>query len=286
MAKKITLTVQETDIAILSDKDQDFFSLTDIAKRINIDNPSAVVMNWMRNKDTIEFLGTWEILHNPNFNPLEFEGVKNEAGTNRFVLSPSKWIDRTDALGITTKAGRYGGGTFAHRDIALEFCSWVSPVFKLYLIKEFQRLKDIEAEQAKETLAWNVKRTLAKVNYLIHTDAVKEHLVPPRVYNTKAESIYFASEADLLNMALFGLSAKQWREANPEQKGNMRDYASAEQLLVLANLENLNAEFIRQGLSQNDRLIRLNEIAIHQIGLLLNVPGMKRLTEGGHEKGG
>jgi KilA-N domain len=286
MAKKITLTVQETDIAILSDKDQDFFSLTDIAKRINIDNPSAVVMNWMRNKDTIEFLGTWEILHNPNFNPLEFEGVKNEAGTNRFVLSPSKWMELTGAVGITAKAGRYGGGTFAHRDIALEFCSWVSPVFKLYLIKEFQRLKDIEADQAKETLAWNIKRTLAKVNYLIHTDAVKEHLVPPRVYNTKAESIYFASEGDLLNMALFGLSAKQWREANPEQKGNMRDYASTEQLLVLANLENLNAEFIRQGLSQNDRLIRLNEIAIHQMQLLLNVPGMKRLTEGGHEKGG
>ena len=284
MAKKITLTVQETDIAILSDKDQDFFSLTDIAKRVNAENPAVIVVNWMRNKDTIEFLGAWEILYNPTFNLIEFDKVKNEAGTNRFILSAGKWIESTSAVGIVTKSGRYGGGTFAHRDIALEFCSWVSPVFKLYLIKEFQRLKDIEAEQAKETLEWNLKRTLAKVNYLIHTDAVKEHLVPPRVYNTKAESIYFASEADLLNMALFGLSAKQWREANPEQKGNMRDYASAEQLLVLANLENLNAEFIRQGLSQNDRLTRLNEIAIHQMQLLLNVPGMKGIARGGNKK--
>ena len=271
MAKKITLTVQETDIAILSDKEHDFFSLTDIAKRVNKENPAVIVVNWMRNKDTIEFLGAWEMLYNPNFNLIEFDKVKSEVGTNRFILSAGKWIEVTGAVGIVTKSGRYGGGTFAHRDIALEFCSWVSPVFKLYLVKEFQRLKDLEVEQNKQTLEWNLKRTLAKVNYLIHTDAVKEHLVPPRIYNTKAESFYFASEADLLNMALFGVTAKQWREANPEQKGNMRDYASTEQLLVLANLENLNAEFIRQGLSQDDRLTRLNDIAIHQIQILVGL---------------
>ncbi|MCB9282890.1 MAG: KilA-N domain-containing protein [Lewinellaceae bacterium] len=277
MAKKAILTVQDTDIAVLSEKNQDFFSLTDIAKRVNQENPAGIVNNWMRTKDTIGFLGTREVLHNPDFNLIEFDKVKNESGTNRFILSASRWVKETCAIGIKTKAGRYGGGTFAHRDIALEFCSWVSPVFKLYVIKEFQRLKEEEADQTKQTLEWNLKRTLAKINYRIHTDAVKEYLIPPRLHNTKFESTFFASEADLLNLALFGMTAQEWRESNPEAKGNVRDYANAEQLLVLANLENLNAEFIKQGLTQEKRLTRLNENAIYQMQLLVNIQGLRVL---------
>ncbi len=244
MAKKTILTVQDTEISILSQKDQDYFSLTDIAKRVN-ERSDMVISNWLRNRNTIEFLGVWEQLHNPDFNPIEFDGIKNKAGLNSFILTVKQWQERTGAIGLIAKTGRYGG-TFAHKDIALEFCSWVSPVFKLYLLKEFERLKQKEAQDSKEALEWNLKRTLAKVNYRIHTDAVKEHLIPPRIYNTKAEGSYFANEADLLNMALFGIIANQWRQANPDAKGNMRDYATAEQLLVLANLENLNAEFIKQ----------------------------------------
>ncbi|MFN7116043.1 MAG: KilA-N domain-containing protein [Saprospiraceae bacterium] len=273
MAKKAILTVQNTEISILSQKDQDYFSLTDIAKRVN-ERSDMVISNWLRNRNTIEFLGVWEQLNNPDFNPIEFDGIKSQAGLNSFILTVKQWQEQTGAIGLVAKTGRYGG-TFAHKDIALEFCSWVSPTFKLYLIKEFERLKQKEAQENKEALEWNLKRTLAKVNYRIHTDAVKEHLVPPRIYNTKAEGLYFASEADLLNMALFGITASQWRQANPEAKGNMRDYATAEQLLVLANLENLNAEFIKQGLPQEERLTRLNEIAIHQIQLLISTNVLK-----------
>ena len=280
MAKKATINVQDTDISVLLGNEQDYFSLTDIAKRVNEENPAGIIINWMRNKDTIEFLGTWEILHNPSFNLIEFDKVKNEAGTNRFILSVSKWIDSTGAVGLTTKAGRYGGGTFAHKDIALAFCYWVSPTFQLYLIKEFQRLKDQEAEDRKEALDWNLKRTLAKVNYRIHTDAVKMYLVPPRLAGTKREGIVYASQADILNLALFGVTAKKWREENPDLKGNIRDYATAEQLLVLVNLENLNAHFIKEGLLPEDRLDKLNEIAIYQMELLSNpkmIQGLKQL---------
>ena len=283
MAKETTITVQETAITVLSVQDNDYFSLTDIARKFNPESPADIIANWFRNKDTIEFLGTWEVLNNDNFKLLEFEEFKKEAGTNRFVLSPSKWAEKTNAIGIKTKSGRYGGGTYAHKDISLAFCYWLSPTFQLFVIKEFQRLKAMEAEEQKQTLEWNLKRTLAKVNYRIHTDAVKEHLIPPRIYNTKAEGVYFASEADLLNMALFGITASQWRLANPDAKGNMRDYATAEQLLVLANLENLNAEFIKQGLSQEERLTRLNEIAIHQMQLLISSNPLKSLKSDSDE---
>ncbi len=285
MAKKIILNVQDLEIAVLSAHEKDFFSLTDIAKRVNPENPAAIVINWLRNKDTIEFLGAWEVLHNSAFNLIEFDKVKNEAGTNRFILSVSRWVETTGAIGIQTKAGRYGGGTFAHKDIALEFCSWVSPVFKLYLVKEFERLKAEEAQMRQESLDWNLKRLLAKVNYRIHTEAVREYLIPPRLTYTKSEGIYFASEADLLNKALFGLTAREWRLANPEMKGNMRDYASAEQLLVLSNLENLNAEFLYQGLPVYDRLTRLNEVAIYQMELLMDIPAVRGLEGGGEQKG-
>ena len=268
MAKKATITVQDTDVSVLIGNEQDYFSLTDIAKRVNEENPAGIVINWLRLKDTIEFLGTWEILHNPNFNLIEFDKVKSEAGTNRFILSVSKWVETTGAVGINTKAGRHGGGTFAHKDIALAFCYWVSPTFQLYLIKEFQRLKDQEAKEHRETLDWNLKRTLAKVNYRIHTDAVKMHLIPPRLAGTKHEGVVYASQADILNLALFGVTAKQWREANPDLKGNIRDYATAEQLLVLVNLENLNAYFIKEGLAPDERLDKLNEVAIYQMQLL------------------
>ena len=283
MAKKATINVQDTDISVLIGNDQDYFSLTDIAKRVNEENPAGIVINWLRLKDTIEFLGTWEILHNPDFNLIEFDKVKSEAGTNRFILSVSKWVETTGAVGITTKAGRHGGGTFAHKDIALAFCYWVSPTFQLYLIKEFQRLKDQEAKEHREALDWNLKRTLAKVNYRVHTDAVKMHLIPPRIAGTKYEAAVYASQADILNLALFGVTAKQWREANPDLKGNIRDYATAEQLLVLVNLENLNAHFIKEGLAPDERLDKLNAVAIYQMGLLSdsNITGiLKQLPNG------
>jgi hypothetical protein len=282
MAKKTTITVQDTDVMILTGESQDYFSLTDIARRVNAENPAAIVINWLRLKDTIEFLGTWEIIHNPDFNLIEFDKVKGEAGTNRFILSVSKWVETTGAIGINTKAGRYGGGTFAHQDIALAFCYWVSPTFQLYLIKEFQRLKAQEAKDQVEALGWNLRRTLAKVNYRIHADAVKMHLIPPRLANSKHEGIIYASQADILNLALFGVTARQWREANPDLKGNIRDYATTEQLLVLVNLENLNAHFIQEGLAPDERLDKLNEIAIHQMQLLSTpaiAAGMKQLTD-------
>ena len=271
MAKK-TIIVQDAEITLMPQQNEDdYISLTDIMKRFE---DEFAIYSWMRNKNTVEFLGVWEQLHNPNFKGNEFVRFKNEAGANSFNLTPKKWIDTTDAIGIVFKSGRYGGGTFAHRDIAINFCYWLSPTFQLYLIKEFQRLKQKEAEEQKQTLDWNVKRSLAKINYKIHADAVKMHLVPLKVQDTKFESLYYASEADLLNMALFSTTAKEWRENNPDLKGNMRDYATTEQLLVLANLENLNAEFIKMGFPKEDRLRKLNDVAIYQMQLLVAMPSI------------
>ncbi len=276
-----TIQVDGSDITIiLNPKTDDYFSLTDIAKKFNQDAPADLIASWMRNKDTIEFLGVWEKLYNPDFNLGQLEEVKKEAGFNRFIISPTKWISITNAIGIVTKTGRYGGGTFAHKDIAMAFCFWISPPFQLYIIKEFQTLKEKEALEQKDSLEWHIKREIAKVNYQIHSDAVKQHLIPDKIQNTKFESLYYASEADLLNIALFGISAKEWRDNNADFKGNMRDNATTEQLLVLANLESLNAEFIKMGLSKDQRLSKLNEVAIYQMQLLVNMPNLNKLKKG------
>jgi hypothetical protein len=272
-AKRSTIEVQGTAIAVLNQNDQDYISLTDIARHRNSQEPFAIINNWMRSRSTIEFLGLWEKLSNPSFKPLEFERFKNEAGSNYFVLSPQRWIEATQAIGITSKSGRYGG-TFAHRDIAFEFASWISSEFKLYLIKEFQRLKDEENDRLQ--LGWNLQRTLAKINYRIHTDAIKETLLPPAITKQQASLVY-ANEADLLNVALFGQTAKQWRDAHPDAEGNIRDNAPLEQLVVLTNLESLNSVLIRQGLFQPERLLKLNEIAITQMRTLLAANNVKRL---------
>jgi hypothetical protein len=262
--KKTIIEVQGNAVTVLSKPDADFISLTDIARYRNTQEPSSVINNWMRSRSTVEFLGLWEKLSNPGFKPLEFERFKNDAGSNYFVLSPQRWIETTQAIGISAKSGRYGG-TYAHRDIAFEFASWISPEFKLYLIKEFQRLKDDESQRL--SLAWNLNRTLSKLNYHIHTDAIRAHLIPPEITAAQAAFTY-ATEADLLNVALFGHTAKQWREANPALEGNMRDHASIEQLLVLANIEAMNAEFIHMELPQAQRLLRLNQVAIRQMQVL------------------
>jgi len=265
------ISVQGTEVTVATRHEQDYISLTDMVR--NFDGASALIEQWLKNKDTVLFLGVWEQLNNPGFNSLEFEGIRNEAGRNSFFLSAKKWIDATGAIGLHAKAGRYGG-TYAHRDIAFEFGSWLSPEFKLYLIKEFQRLKDEEARST--ALEWNFQRTLAKVNYKIHTDAIKERLIPPRL--TKAQtSVVYASEADLLNVALFGVTAAQWRQANPDQPGNMRDAATLEQLVVLSNLESINAVLIHQGLAAPDRLAQLNVIAITQMRSLVGMGALKRL---------
>ena len=235
------------------------------------------IYSWMRNSNTVEFLGVWEQLHNPDFKGNEFVRFKNEAGSNSFNLTPKKWIEATNAIGMTVKAGRYGGGTFAHRDIAINFCYWLSPTFQLYLIKEFQRLKEIEAQERVESLEWNVKRLLTKINYSVHTDAIKEKLIPPRLAQNKTSGLVYAEEADILNLALFGMTAREWRTQNPDARGNIRDQATTEQLLVLANLEAINAELIRQGLSQDERVIRLNEAAITQMRSILASSSMTRL---------
>ena len=275
MPKK-TIVVQGTAISLLQRANaEDYISLTDIMKKFD---DEFAIYSWMRNKNTVEFLGVWEQLHNPDFKGNEFVTFKNEAGSNSFNLTPKKWIEATNAKGLEIKAGRHGGGTFAHRDIAINFCYWLSPTFQLYLINEFQRLKQEEAENQKETLEWSVKRMLSKVNYVIHTEAVKEHLVPIRLQNTKMDGMYYASEADLINLALFGCTAKQWKLANPTLKGNMRDHATALQLLVLSNLENLNAEYLKMGMSKEQRLERLNEVAIHQIEILIDNSQVKRLN--------
>ncbi len=273
--EKEVIEVKGTTITILTQKKDDYISLTDIAKYKEPDRSDHIIQNWMRNRNTIEFLGIWEQLHNPAFKPLEFEGFKKNAGLNSFVLTPKQWIEKTGAIGIVSKKGRYGG-TFAHKDIAFEFAAWISVEFKLYLIKEFQRLK--EDENRRLSLAWNLNRTLSKLNYRIHTDAIKSHLIPKTVTPSQAAMTY-ANEADLLNVALFGMTAAEWREANPDRKGNMRDYASIEQLLVLANMESMNAEFIHMKLPQGERLKRLNEIAIRQMQVLTSAFQPKQLKE-------
>ncbi len=278
MAKLKTITVEEVAISVTSYNNTEYISLTDIASKFG--ESRIVIQNWMRTRGAIEFLGVWETIHNPDFKRIEFDAFMYEAGGNAFSMSPEKWIESTNAKGIISKRGRYGGGTFAHKDIALGFCYWVSPPFQLYLIQEFQRLKEEEQKGEAERLEWSVRRMLTKVNYRIHTDAVKEHLIPPRIQNTKLESLYYATEADLLNLALFGATAKEWKLANPTAKGNMRDYATTEQLLVLANLENLNAEYIKLGFTKEERLQRLNEVAIYQMSLLASPPILSQLESG------
>jgi len=273
--KKATINVQGTDVAVVAQYADDYISITDIAKYRNPKDAFAIINNWMRSRSTIEFLGLWEKMNNLNFKPLEFDRFRIEAGSNYFVLSPQRWIEATHAIGIVSKSGRYGG-SFAHQDIAFEFASWISAEFKLYLVKEFRRLK--EDENRRLSLAWNLNRTLAKLNYRIHTDAIKDHLIPAAL-TPEQISMTYASEADVLNVALFGQTAKQWRDANPALEGNMRDYAAIEQLLVLANIEGMNAEFIRMGVSQSDRLVRLNQIAIRQLQSLTARDTAKLLEE-------
>ncbi len=265
------INVKDREITLMTIAENDFVSITDIAKYKNTSNADDVVKNWMRNRNTIELLGLWETIHNPNFKPVEFDGFRKEAGLNSFVLTPKRWIESTNAIGIVSKSGRYGG-TFAHKDIAFEFASWISVEFKLYFIKEFQRLKEEEQKQ----MGWSAKRELTKINYRIHTDAIKQNLIPKEL--TPAEtSIIYANEADVLNVALFGITAKQWREANPDLKGNIRDYASINELICLANMENLNAVFINDDMPQQERLIRLNKIAIQQMQVLQEVENRKLL---------
>jgi len=261
------------EISLLKNRQEDYISLTDIARHKNPSEPKDIVKNWLRTKATIEFLGLWEKLNNPNFKGVEFDPFMYQAGSNSFVLSPSKWISVTQAIGIITKPGNIGG-TFAHKDIAFEFASWISPEFKLYLIKEFQRLKENENERLK--LEWNLQRTLAKVNYRIHTDAIRDNIIPPELTRQQIQIVY-ANEADVLNMALFGVTAKEWREANSNLEGNIRDYANIEQLVVLSNLESINSVLIHQGQEQNQRLQQLNKIAITQMKSLLGNNMLRKL---------
>jgi hypothetical protein len=267
------INVLEKEITIYVQNDEDYICITDIARYKDADRTDDLIRNWLRNRNTIEFLGIWELLNNPDFKPVEFDGFRKQAGLNSFTLTPKQWIEKTHATGLISKAGRYGG-TYAHKDIAFEFASWISVEFKLYLIKEFQRLKDEERKQ----LGWDIRRNLTKINYRIHTDAIKENLIPVELTKQQINDIY-SSEADVLNMALFGITAKDWRSTNPEKKGNIRDYADVSQLVCLSNLENLNAHFINDSLSQNERLMKLNKIAIHQMKLLTEDTTIKKIGE-------
>lgn len=271
---KAKITAKETDITVISKKNgDDYISLTDIAKYKNRDDTFIVISNWMRLKDTIEFLGLWESFHNSDFKPIEFDRFKQESGYNAFTLSPQKWIKATNAMGIVSKSGRYGG-TFAHKDIAFEFASWISAEFKLYIIKDYQRLK--ESISLQPTLEWNLSRTISKINYKIHTDAIKENLIP-HLISQKQQSLTYANEADLLNIALFGKTAKEWKDQNANSQGNVRDEATIQQLIVLSNLESMNAELIKQNMPQNQRLIVLNKMAIEQMKSILNSITAQRL---------
>jgi KilA domain-containing protein len=273
MAKNRTIKVKGTKISVYTALKSDYISLTDIARFKETDRTDYIIQNWLRNRNTIELLGFWEQIYNPDFKPIEFDGFKKQAGLNSFALTAKQWIDKTNAIGIVSKAGRYGG-TYAHVDIAFEFASWISIEFKLYIIKEFQRLKEDENNRLK--LDWDLQRTLAKVNYRIHTDAIKETLIPPQL-SKKQINLLYASEADMINVALFGKSAKQLRNDNPQEKGNIRDLATLEQLVVLSNLESINAVLIRQEMPQNERLQQLNTIAITQMTSLLSNKNLKRL---------
>ncbi len=267
------MTVQGVEIHVLSKDAEDYISLTDIVQ--NFEGSSTLIEAWLRNKNTLDFLALWERINNPNFNSIEFDGIKLEAGLNRFSMSAKKWMEKVNGIGIIAKAGRYGG-TFADKDIAFEFCSWLSPEFKFYLIKEFQRLKEHESQT--NQLDWNVKRALTKINYRIHTDAIKTHLIPPSI-NKNQESFIYASEADLLNMALFGMTAKEWREKNPDKEGNIRDYSTVVQLVVLASLESQNTLLIQQGYKQQERLKILNELARVQTEALLKNSALQKLEK-------
>ncbi|MCL6590013.1 MAG: KilA-N domain-containing protein [Firmicutes bacterium] len=264
------IEVKGTEITVISINNDDYISLTDMLKAKDGD---FFISDWLRNRNTIEYLGIWERIHNPDFNYGEFAIIKSQAGLNSYKISVKEWVNKTNAIGLKATAGRYGG-TYAHKDIAFEFGMWISAEFKIYLIQEFQRLKEKELKQ----LGWDIRRNLTKINYRIHTDAIKENLIPPELTKAQANSVY-ASEADVLNMALFGMTAKQWRDANPGQKGNIRDYADISQLVCLSNLENLNAHFINDGLSQEERLLKLNKIAIHQMKLLTEDKRINELGE-------
>jgi len=274
MTKNKIIEVEGREITIISDRSDDFISLTDIAKHKNEEATGLVISHWLSTRYTVEFMGLWEQIHNPNFNVTEFSNIKNEAGSNGYVLSSKQWITKTNAIGIISKTGRYGGGTFAHRDIAFEFASWISASFKLYLIKEFQRLKADENNRLQ--LDWNLQRTISKINYHIHTDAIKENLIPKEITRQQASFVY-ANEADLLNVALFGTTAKEWRDRNPGKTGNIRDHAALEQLVVLSNMESINALLIKQGLTQGERLLQLNQVAITQIRSLIENKAIKKL---------
>jgi len=275
MAKKETINVQGTEIVMFSHQKDDYISLTDMAKFKNAEATGLVIAHWLSTRYTIDFLGIWERMNNPDFNVTEFGNIRNETGSNGFILSSKQWIEKTNAIGIIAKPGRYSGGTFAHKDIAFEFASWLSAEFKYLLIIEFQRLK--EDENRRLSLEWNLQRTLSKINYRIHTDAIKEHIIPNIV--TKEQISYtYAEEADLLNVALFGMTAKDWRDKNPDLKENIRDYATLEQLVVLSNMESINALLIQQQLTQGERLVQLNKTAITQMQSLVENKNMKRLN--------
>ena len=271
--KNKKIEVKGISVAIVHQQQDDYISITDIARFKDANRTDYIIQNWLRTRNTIEFLGIWERLYNPDFNPIEFEGFRKQAGLNSFVLTSKQWITKTNAIGLIAKAGRYGG-TYAHKDIAFEFASWVSVEFKLYLIKEFQRLKKSETKE----LDWNIKRNLTKINYRIHTDAIKENLIPQNL-NKQQISYVYANEADVLNMALFGKTAKQWREDNTNEKGNIRDYANVSQLVCLTNLENLNAVFINEGYKQSKRLEKLNQIAIQQMKILVEDHSVKSIAK-------
>lgn len=271
MAKNKKIEVIGSEVAFFNEGTEDYISLTDLAKHKNAEYTGVVISHWLSTRYTVDFMGIWERVNNPNFNLTEFSYIRNESGSNGYVLSAKQWIQKTNAIGIISKAGRYGG-TYAHKDIAFEFATWISPELKFYLIKEFQRLKEKEQKQ----LGWDFKRQLTKINYRIHTDAIKENLIPPELTKQQVSFIY-ASEADILNMALFGKTAKEWRDEHPDDKGNIRDYANVSQLVCLANLENLNAHFIQQGLEQPERLRILNNTAIQQMRLLTEDKTVRKL---------
>ena len=272
---KSKITVQGTDIALIVENGGDYFSLTDIASKFG--EARFVIRNWLRTIATLDYLGAWEEMHNQNFNRVEFDTVKTSAGANAFSLSPQKWIELTGAVSIKSKAGKYGGGTFGHSDITLHFCYWLNPIFQLYLLKEFQRLKNDEAKQLGQV--WNLRREIAKANYYIHTDAIRENIVPMIDWRTKREAIFFASEADLLNVAVFGTTAKQWKAANPESKGNLRDSATVEELQVLANMESLNAALIGQGFNQVERLSILAKRAEREVEVLKETKAIQAMKK-------
>ena len=272
MSKKETINVKGSEITVITSKEEDYISLTDIAKVRDRENPSQIISLWLRTYNTIEYIGLWEMLNNPNFNPHIYEGFKNESAKPHFWMSPQKWITETNAIGMKSKSGRYGGGTYAHSDIAFKFAAWISAEFELYLVTEFKRLKIAEQKMT----GWTAKRELAKINYHIHTDAIKQNLIPAEL-TPQQTSIIYASEADILNVALFGVTAKEWRDVNPDLKGNIRDYATINELICLSNMENINAVLINDRVSQKERLIKLNQIAIQQMSILQNVESRKLL---------